>query len=89
MEAARGGAAIRGEGMSEQDQTIGGGNDARTEVLGEWLTQAELAKELRVSVDTLRRWAGRRSGPPSIKLGMRVLYRRESVREWLRSREKK
>lgn len=75
--------------MSEQEQALASGGDADGPVLSEWLTQAELAAEMRVSVDTLRRWGARRIGPPSIKLGMRVLYRRESVREWLRSREKK
>ena len=75
--------------MSEMEQALAFGGDAAAPVLSEWLTQGELAAELRVSMDTLRRWAARRIGPPSIKLGSRVLYRRESVREWLRSREKK
>ncbi|HMT45484.1 MAG TPA: helix-turn-helix domain-containing protein [Novosphingobium sp.] len=75
--------------MSDQVDAPAGGGEVDGPVLSEWLTQSELAAELRVSTDTLRRWQARRIGPPSIKLGMRVLYRRESVKEWLRSREKK
>lgn len=82
--------------MSEQEQAPGdGAPEGATAgapdpaVLSEWLTQGALARELRISVDTLRRWTARRIGPPSMKLGMRVLYRRESVRDWLRSREKR
>lgn len=75
--------------MNNQDSALAGGCEVDGTVLSEWLTQGDLAAELRISVDTLRRWAARRIGPPSIKLGARVLYRRESVREWLRSREKK
>lgn len=75
--------------MSEQEQTPAPGGDAPSPVLSEWLTQAELAKELGVSQDTLRRWGSQRNGPPTMKLGMRVLYRREAVKDWLRSRERK
>lgn len=64
-------------------------NTTGQHVLGEWMTQAELADELRVSVDTLQRWHNQRVGPPRAKIGSRVMYRREAVREWLRSREEK
>jgi len=74
--------------MNQQEQATGG-DDMEGAVLSEWLTQGELAGELRISVDTLRRWTARRVGPPSMKLGMRVLYRREAVKDWLRAREKR
>lgn len=53
-----------------------------------WLTRAQVAAEFGLAVDTLRRWEGRRIGPPSVKLGQRVLYRAEAVREWLVAQER-
>lgn len=52
-------------------------------LLDEWLTQPELAAELGVSTVTLRRW-----GIPSLRLGNRMFYRRDAVRDWLRSQER-
>lgn len=52
---------------------------------GELLTVADLAAMSRLSVGTLRYWRHIGSGgPPSIKLGRRVLYRRTDVEIWLR-----
>lgn len=52
---------------------------------GELLTIADVAAMTRLSVGTLRYWrhAGT-GGPPSVKLGRRVLYRRTDVETWLR-----
>lgn len=58
-------------------------------LLGDWLSRAELATELGLSEDTLARWETRRMGPPCVRLGRRVLYRKETVREWLREQEPK
>lgn len=58
-------------------------------VLDDWISRAGLAKELGVSVDTLGRWETRRMGPPCIRLGRRVYYRKDAVRQWLRERETK
>ncbi|PZX03777.1 helix-turn-helix transcriptional regulator [Celeribacter halophilus] len=56
-------------------------------VLSEWISMAELAGELGVSKDTLGRWHTQRIGPPRAKIGGRIWYRRQSVREWLREKE--
>lgn len=56
-------------------------------VLDEWITRAELARQLGVSADTLARWETRRIGPPMVRLGKRPLYRVEAVRQWLRDKE--
>lgn len=56
-------------------------------VLSDWITREDLAAQLGLKVDTLRRWDARRVGPAFTKIGSRVLYRREAVREWLISRE--
>jgi len=56
-------------------------------VLDDKLTEAELAEEIRRSVRTLQLWRAQRTGPPFIRLGKEVLYRREAVCEWLKSLE--
>jgi hypothetical protein len=53
----------------------------------EYLTPASLAKNLGVSVRTLARWHFLRTGPAITRVGRMILYRRESVSEWLRSCE--
>jgi hypothetical protein len=40
-----------------------------------------------VSVDTLARWETRRIGPPCVRVGRKVIYRIEAVREWLVQQE--
>lgn len=57
-------------------------------VLSEYLTDQELAAELKISPRTLARWRRLREGPPIVKIGRRVAYRRTSVREWLASCER-
>lgn len=56
-------------------------------LLSDWMGRNELAEVLGVSAETLRRWQSQRIGPPFAKLGRRVLYRRETVRQWMVSRE--
>jgi hypothetical protein len=58
-----------------------------TGLLGGWLNRAELAHELAISVDTLQRWETRRVGPPCVRVGRKVLYRKDAVREWLCEQE--
>jgi hypothetical protein len=53
----------------------------------EYLTPESLAKNLGVSVRTLARWHALRTGPAITRVGRMILYRRESVSEWLRSCE--
>ena len=52
------------------------------------VTREELARHLGVSTDTLARWEGRGTGPTSIKVGRRVLYRAATVNAWLRGLER-
>jgi len=52
-----------------------------------WLNRTDLARELTLSVDTLQRWETRRMGPPCVRVGRKVLYRMEAVRDWLREQE--
>ena len=61
--------------------------DEDTGLLVGWLNRTDLARELTLSVDTLQRWETRRVGPPCVRVGRKVLYRMEAVRDWLREQE--
>ena len=61
--------------------------EADTGLLTGWLDRADLARELTLSVDTLQRWETRRMGPPCVRVGRKVIYRMEAVRDWLREQE--
>lgn len=50
-------------------------------------TEAELAEQAGVSTRTIKRWRDQRKGPPFIRMGRRILYRREAVTEWLLANE--
>lgn len=66
-------------------------NDSRRAgpVLQDWVSREDLACDLGVTVDTLRRWALRRTGPSFTKAGRRVLYSRQAINDWLQSLEVK
>jgi excisionase family DNA binding protein len=59
-----------------------------TPALSDWLTFSELAAELGVAPSTLDRWRTKRKLPPSIKVGKHRLFHRESLRDWLRAKER-
>ena len=56
-------------------------------LLGGWISRLDLALELGVTVDTLRRWDAQRFGPPCVRAGRKVFYRRDGVRDWLQLQE--
>lgn len=56
-------------------------------LLGGWISRSDLALQLGVSADTLRRWDVLRSGPPCVRAGRKVFYRRATVLEWLEEQE--
>lgn len=58
----------------------------RTLLVG-WISRLDLALELGLSVDTLRRWEAQRFGPPCVRAGRKVYYRRAAVEEWLGEQE--
>jgi excisionase family DNA binding protein len=47
------------------------------------LTEEEVAKQLRVSIASLRRWRLEQRGPRFIKVGSLVRYRPEEIESWL------
>ena len=56
-------------------------------LLSGWISRKDLADALCVTVDTLGRWEARRFGPPCVRAGRMVLYRRQVVRDWLGAQE--
>lgn len=56
-------------------------------LLADWIAREQLAQELMITTDTLSRWESRREGPPCMRVGRKVFYRRASVEQWLLSRE--
>ena len=57
-------------------------------LLSEYLDDAALATELKVSVRTIWRWREMRADPPSTRFGKKVYYHRDSVVRWLKERER-
>ena len=53
----------------------------------ELLTITEVAELLRTPVATLRYWRHLRIGPPSFRIGRRVMYRRTDVEEWINAQQ--
>lgn len=51
------------------------------------IEEKEYAAQRGVSVRTVQRERALRIGPPFIKLGRKVFYRSESIREWLLAQE--
>jgi excisionase family DNA binding protein len=51
------------------------------------ISEAEAANVLGVKIATLRTWATRRKGPPRIKVGRSVRYRRQTLIAWMTARE--
>jgi len=55
----------------------------------EWLLPEEVARLIHTSERTLRRWRKEGTGPPFVKLGRVIRYRRAALDAWLRSKERK
>ena len=62
-------------------------DDTSQPILSNYLTKLELARELNCSPRTIERLHRLRQGPPRTRVGRRLLYRREAVRQWLEDQE--
>lgn len=51
------------------------------------LTEAEYAELRGVSVRTIKRERAARRGPPYIRLGRKVFYRRAAIEQWIIAQE--
>jgi hypothetical protein len=58
-----------------------------TKLLLGYLTEPELARELKRSRRTVIRWRVERRGPPVTYVGRTPMYRLDSAIAWLKSRE--
>jgi excisionase family DNA binding protein len=56
--------------------------------MSELLTLAEVAAELRVPAETLRKWRAQGTGPRAAKVGRHLRYRRAELDRWLAERER-
>ena len=56
-------------------------------VLEGYLRREELARQFGLSPRTIDRWEALRKGPPRVCIGRTILYKLESVRDWLDSNE--
>lgn len=57
-------------------------------ILREYLTRDQLAAELHITPRTLARWQSQPDAIPHVQMGGRILFRIDSVRAWLESRER-
>jgi excisionase family DNA binding protein len=55
----------------------------------EYLTEAEVAELLKVSVGTLRRWRREGTGPPALRLGRGVRYLRRDLDAWAKDQRER
>jgi hypothetical protein len=59
------------------------------QLLDDWLTAKQTARQLKKSERTLGLWHRKGIGPPRSYNGKTPLYRRAAVEEWLLNREQK
>ncbi|WP_114966378.1 helix-turn-helix domain-containing protein [Alkalilacustris brevis] len=73
--------------MTHPQDSTGTQGAAGAALLQGWISRTDLARELGVCEETLRRWADARHGPPFVKAGRKILYRRATVLDWLERQE--
>ncbi|MDA0661629.1 MAG: helix-turn-helix domain-containing protein [Proteobacteria bacterium] len=56
-------------------------------ILQEYVKPEDLARELGINRRTLDRWHALGDAPCRMKINSKILYRREAITDWLRSRE--
>ena len=68
-------------------ETMTSPRPSKLRVLSGWISRLDLALELDVTVETLHRWEKLRFGPPCVRAGRKIYYRRDAVQEWLLQQE--
>jgi helix-turn-helix protein len=56
-------------------------------LLKNYHSEESLAREIGVTIRTLRRWRKERQGPPITHVGRKVVYSLEGLRRWLAANE--
>lgn len=64
-------------------------NETGMKLLGNLLSEEQVSAELRVSIQTLRRWAVQGRGPLRTKVGQRVYYVVSVLRDWLAAQQER
>jgi hypothetical protein len=59
------------------------------DILEGYIDLAPLAEELDRNPRTIMRWTEQPNGLPFVRLGRRIMFKRESVRNWISAREHK
>jgi len=57
-----------------------------TDIFEGYLTREQLAAKLGVTRDTVARWSTQGIGPDLIRVGRKVFYHEDAVRDWLKTR---
>ena len=74
--------------MTRPDPTPDSSPDpAKGSLLQGWISRGQLAEELGVCEETLRRWTNARRGPACVRAGRKIYYRRATVLAWLEKLE--
>jgi hypothetical protein len=60
---------------------------AASDFLRDYFTEKQLAHVFDRNTRTLRRWYAERTGPPRIRVGRKILYRKSAVALWLAQNE--
>jgi hypothetical protein len=56
-------------------------------ILEDYVAEDDLAAEFDKNPRTLKRWRDTGEGPPHLRIGHAIYYRRSAVRDWLLKRE--
>jgi hypothetical protein len=70
------------------DRGSGDDDDSAGSLLKDYLTEEALAREIGITIRTLRRWRKERQGPPITHVGRKVVYSIEGLRRWLAANER-
>jgi Helix-turn-helix domain len=59
----------------------------KPKLLDDYIPEKQLADDTNHDVRTIRGWRAKGQGPAWTRIGRQVLYRKDSIAAWLRSRE--
>lgn len=73
----------------DASETAAASDLLRYDIHQNFLARLELAGVLKKTSRTLARWDALRIGPPAIRIGRSIYYKRSSVLEWIEANERK
>ena len=57
------------------------------DVMDDYFSEEKAARDLGVTVHTLRNWSAKRQGPPRTSVARHVYYRKNAMQQWLLAQE--